>query len=632
MLDSDRGSLHLVLLIWLAALTACAIPRHAEARAPALRYQVEIPAPHQQYVHMTMEVDAPGRGPLSVAMPAWTPGSYLVRDYAKHVYDLHAEDRRGRALVVESIDKQTWRVQHHGRDFTLHYRVFAAEASVRSSHVDDHHASLIGASVFLYIVGELGRPARVEIALPEGWSAYSALESQTGAPRGHAWFSAPDYDQLIDAPIELGTPQVERFTVEGVPYAYVLTGAEGTVIDLPRLALDAKNIVEAQAELMDGLPNHRYVFLLRVSPSGGGGLEHADSTSMMMRRSAFDNDSGYVRAARLAAHEHFHLWNVKRIHDRVLGPFDYARENHSRLLWFHEGFTETMEGLSLVHAGLVQPEDHMRSLGKRWTTYLQKPGRNHDPIAALSFDAWTKAYKPAKNHPNVAVSYYEKGDLIGVALDLELRLRSATRGRTGSLPGLFRRLMASHGTQGRGIEYADIVASASAEAGEDMAWFFERYVEGTEELALPELVARVGGRVETTAPWLDDDGQPKAELTRMQRQKRLFTGLSLTKDAQVRSVEPGSPADTAGLMLDDEIVAVDGLRVRDRGALLARLADHDPGQSVELALFRSGRLIERELGLADNPHRTHRFSWVPSDELEPTTRKLRDAWLGSGGS
>ncbi|MCX4245056.1 M61 family metallopeptidase [Paraliomyxa miuraensis] len=627
-----RGTLGLLLVLLAAALTACALPRRAQARPPGssapVRYRVEIPAPHRQYVHVAMDVTSPSGRHAQVAMPAWTPGSYLIRDFARHVYDLRAEDDRGRALETRRLDKQTWRVEHGGRPFTVRYRVFAAEPSVRTSHVDDQHASLVGASLFLYVMGEQSRPSEVEVMLPAGWSAHTALAADPTASDGVVRLTAPDYDTLVDSPIELGTPAVERFEVDGAQIEYVLTGAEGTAIELRRLVDDARRVVEAQGELMGGLPFSRYVFLLRVSEVGGGGLEHASSTSMMMRRADFDRDDGYARAARLAAHELFHAWNVKRIHDRALGPFDYGRENHSRLLWLHEGFTETMEAQSLLRAGLVEPHDYVRELGQRFSSYLGKPGRNYAPLSSLSFDAWTKAYMPADNHPNVAISYYEKGDFVGIALDLELRLRAASHGHEGSLAGLFRRLMASHGAKGRGISADDVVAATSAEAGEDMAWFFARYVDGTEELPLPELLPRVGVDVKISAPWLDDDGKVLDVLGRTQRLERLHTGLQLSGNAEVRNVEPDSPADRAGLMLHDVVVAVDGLRTSTRSAVEARLADHVPGESVRIALFRGERLLERTLTVAESTARTIALSLRPQAELSAEQQRLRQAWLG----
>lgn len=630
MLPSRLRPLTLLLGLAIAVLAACSLSQTAHARKarPQLEYRVELPQPHRQYVHITLRVGSPGSRALDLAMPAWTPGSYLVRDYAKHVYDVRATTDSGRPLPVTRRDKQTWRVEHGGRDFVVQYRVFAAEASVRASHVDDRHASLIGASLYMYPVGHRDRASTLKVVLPEGWSAHTALPPATArASDGEAWFAVADYDTLVDSPIELGTPAMRQFVVDETHYDYVVTGAEGTAIDIDRLARDAEAVVAAQAELMGGLPLSRYVFLLRVSPRGGGGLEHHASTSMMMRRSAFDQERGYRSAARLAGHEHFHLWNVKRLHDRVLGPFDYRGENHSRLLWFHEGFTETMEAQGLLHAGLLTPREYLDDLGTRWTRYLKKPGRDRVSIAQVSFDAWIRAYQPQQNHANVSISYYEKGEYIGIALDLELRLRSASHGHAGSLPGLFRRLMASHGADDRGLTMDDIVAAASAEAGEPMQWFFDAYVEGTKPLPLPQILARAGIDVSTTAPWLDDQGQEKKTLTDNERRARVYSGLSIGSGGSVRNVVPGSPADAAGLMRGDEVLAIGGRRADDTAIARTRLSDHDPGHAIVIAVFRDGRLIERTLTLQQSPHRTVRFSIDPKADIEPSVAAVRDGWL-----
>lgn len=585
-------------------------------------YRVALPRPDTQYVHVRMRVDAPRGKSSDVAMPAWAPGSYLVRDFARHVYDLAATDTRGKPLEVTRVDKQTWRVAHRGRPFEVAYRVFAAERSVRTSHVDDRHASLVGTSVFAYVDGELDRPCRVTVDLPEGWSAHTALAPATAAA-GEASFTAPDYDHLVDAPIELGTPTVRTFEVDGTRFEYVVTADDLTGLDLDRLAADAERIAAAQGRMMEGFPFARYVFLLELGEHGGGGLEHAESSSLMMRRTAFDDPEGYAAARRLVAHEFFHLWNVKRIHDVALGPFDYARENHSRLLWLHEGFTETVESLSLLRAGFVEPEPWLATLASDWTAYVAKPGRNHTPISELSFEAWIKAYKPADNHPNVAVSYYEKGRMIGVALDLELRLRAARHGRQGSLMGLFRRLQREFGAQGKGITSADVTAAATAEAGEDMAWFFARHVDGVKDVPLPELLPKIGVTAKAHPPWEHPDGTPRSDAAR----RRTYTGLDLDARGEVTNVVPGSPADEAAFMLHDEILAIDGLRADSRERIENEVARRGPGKTVKVTLFRDGRLVTRSLPLAENPHRVWRFTLEPASALDDRTRALRDAWL-----
>jgi predicted metalloprotease with PDZ domain len=613
----------------MVGLAACSLGGHAAASAPpsskrAIEYRVALPRPDTQYVHVDMRVASPRGTSSDIAIPAWAPGSYLVRDFARHVYDLEASGDDGKPLETTRIDKQTWRVEHRGRPFHVRYRVFAAEKSVRTSHVDDRHASLVGTSVFAYVEGELDRPCRVVVDLPSGWSAHTALDPGPAAA-GEAVFTAPDYDRLVDAPIELGSPVVRTFEVDGARFEYVVTGSDLAGVDIDRLVADARRIVQAQGGMMEGFPFARYVFLLELGEQGGGGLEHASSTSMMMRRTAFDDPEGYASARRLVAHEFFHLWNVKRIHDVALGPFDYSRENHSRLLWLHEGFTETVEAMSLLRAGFVKPEEWLSDLAGEWTTYLQRPGRNHAPISELSFEAWIKAYKPADNHPNVAVSYYEKGRMIGVALDLELRLRAASHGREGSLMGLFRRLQREFGAQDKGITQADVARAATAEAGEDMAWFFARHVDGKKDVPLPELMRKIGVHATSHAPWLHPDGTERADASR----RRTWTGLELDKDGAVANVVPGSPADTAALMLHDEIVAIDGVRADTRERIEAVLAERGPGKTVEVALFRDGRLLTRSLALHETPHRIWRFTLEPEATLDDRTRTLRARWLAA---
>jgi predicted metalloprotease with PDZ domain len=608
-----------LLLVLAAALAACAAAPGSPA-TPArtsdtgerrlVHYALAIPDPAQQWVHVTMTVARPKGPRTAVAMPAWTPGSYLVRDHARHVDGVRAEDLEGKPLALQRVDKQTWRVEHGRRGFRLRYRVFADEPGVRTSHVDDRHASLNGAGVFMYIVGQTARPASLDIALPAGWQAHSALDPASGTAAS-ARFSAPDYDTLVDSPIVLGTPELRSFTTAGARIELVFAAPAGSNADTARIAADLQKIVATFARMMGGLPLRRYVFLVLADETGDGGLEHAASTLLRVPKDMFSEPAGYRKFNNLAAHEFFHLWNVKRLRDAALLPYDYRGEDYTRLLWFHEGFTETMEQQALLRAGIVAGDVWLRELATGWTAYARKPGRNHAPLAELSHDAWIKAYKPSPAHGNTLISYYEKGYLLGLCLDLELRLRSAQNGRQGSLLGLFRRLMASHGTPGKGLMYADIIAAASAEAGEPMDTFFARHVDGRDELPLPGLLARIGVRVTD------------------ETSKKGHAGLVLTADRTIKNIEPDSPAAAAGLMLGDEIVAVAGARVRTGDEALARLGERKPGEKVEVAVFRAGRLLIRPLTLAADPHRTFRFELAPESGLTPQTLGLRKAWLAS---
>lgn len=599
----------MALTLWLPSRAEAAKPKRKAALDP-VGYQLSIPEPTTRYVHVRIELSEAPSEQTTLAMPAWTPGSYLIRDFGKHVYDVAAHDLDGRELAVARVDKQSWTVANAGRGFVIEYRVFAGELSVRTSYVDDRFALLNGAGLFMYVDGQTGRAAELELTPPSGWAVHTALDRRSEASR----FSAPSYDELIDSPLLLGEAEVRTFAVVGKPIEVVMVAAGGTNADLDRIADDAEQIVRAFARTLNGLPFDRYSFLLVGDEVGGGGLEHHDSTAMIVRPWTFTSDSGYHGLARLMAHEFFHVWNVKRIHDEVLGPFDYSKESYSELLWFHEGLTETMETRALLRAGLISADDYLNQLAAAWTSYRRKPGRNATAIAELSREAWIKSYKPEANHGETTISYYEKGNLIGVCLDLTLRLRGRANRTNGSLDGVFRRLWAlrdpSSGQAPIGID--DIIAAASAEAGEDMQWFFDRYVYGTEELPLPELLERAGFVVEA------------ARVGDHDARARVWSGIS--GGATVSLIEPGSPASTAGLMLGDELIAVDGGRVESVSEANERLADRGVGATATISLFRRDRLETRELTTVENPHRRWLFS-RPEQPDDAELARLRSLWL-----
>ncbi|PRQ03612.1 M61 glycyl aminopeptidase [Enhygromyxa salina] len=605
-------------LVVLAALAVAglSLPRVSDAAKPRreptepVSYRLSIPEPATRYVHVHVEVADARARQTEVAMPAWTPGSYLIREFGKNVYGVEARalasDGPGAALAVERVDKQTWSVANAGAGFALDYRVFADELSVRTSYVDDRFALLNGSGVFMYVVGETARAAELELELPPTWPVHTAL------PRANKRYTASSYDELIDSPLLLGEGEVREFSVAGKALEFVYVAPAGSNANIDRIAADTEQIVRAYARILNGLPFDRYSFLMVGDAAGGGGLEHHDSTALIVDPWIFSRASGYARLQRLVAHEFFHLWNVKRIHDELLGPFDYARETYTELLWFHEGFTETLETRALLRAGLITSEQYLGQLSAAWTAYLRKPGRNLTPIASLSREAWIKSYQPEANHSETTVSYYEKGNLIGVCLDLSLRLRGRANHTGGSIEGLFRRLWALRdpSTGQAAITIDDIVAAASAEAGEDMRWFFDRYVYGTEELPLPELLEQAGFVVE-------------AELA--EGRQAVWSGMSGHRT--VAAIEPGSPAAVAGVMHGDELIAVDGARVDDVGEANSRLADLGVGATAELSLFRRDRLEQRELTTAKSPHR--RFTCAKPDERVDDLElgRVRQLWL-----
>jgi predicted metalloprotease with PDZ domain len=593
------------------------MPRHEPSISTApVRFHVAMPEPQSHELVVTMEIPAlPDRQRLRLGMPAWAPGSYMVRDFARHVYDLAVTDLRGRPVPTVRLDKQRWEIASEGRAVRVAYRVFAFEESVRTSIFDDAHAFWNGSSLFFYVEEELARPAHVEVAPRPGWRVSTALPSVSGRA---STFRANSYDELCDSPFEVGTHDLETFKIGKTKFEVALFGRSNA--DRGRLLGDLRKIVTATGELFGGFPFDRYLFIIHHLGARGGGLEHANSCTLDIAGLGFEDDKAYQRFAELAAHEFFHAWNVKRIRDRVLGPFDYERENYTRLLWFHEGFTEYMESIILLRAGVLDPGTYLDDLAEEWPRYAYRPGRNVTPLSELSFEAWTKLYKPSDNHTNRTVSYYEKGKW--VALVLELMLRQATRGKRG-VEDLFIALWREFQTTGRGLGEDDIEAAVTALAGQSLDDYFESYIRGTEELPVLELLTQAGISVVSEAPWENDRGDD----VKRERQ-RAYAGIAwgnAGERAIVRSVVPEGPAWAAGLTYGDDVIAVAGQRVNAATAA-RRFSDFQPGNKVEVHFFRKDNLRSAHVVLGENPERRVRLS--PAPRPSRTARAVRRAWLG----
>jgi predicted metalloprotease with PDZ domain len=578
-----------------------------------LRYRVAMPEPSSHEFHVTLQIPTLRERPvLDLVFPAWTPGSYMVRDFSRHIYDLQITSN-GRAIPSERLDKLRWRVQSGGHPVEVSYRVFAFDQSVRTSFLDEDRAFLIGTSLFFLVEGEATRPCLLDIEPPDGWRISTALAAARGTRHR---FRATDYDQLVDEPVEMGRHRVYAFRQAGARFDVTIAGR--TNADVARLLADLRRIVGATGALFGGFPFERYLFIIHALPERGGGLEHACSCTLDIAGLAFEDEKGYQRFNELAAHEFFHAWNVKRIRDQVLGPFDYTGENYTRLLWFHEGFTEYMQAIILLHAGLLTAEQYLKDLSDDWARYAGRPGRNVTPLSQLSFEAWIKQYKPADNYVNRAVSYYEKGKWAALLLDLVLR--QATRGRRG-LPQVFRRLWQSHGRRGRSITAADIRAAAESVAGRSLGAYFSRFIDGTAELPVPSWLRRAGLAAQACSP-AQAEGEDGVKMRRQQG----WAGLSFAagEAAVVKNVIPDSPAWKAGLTFRDEIVAVNDHQV-DASTVAKRLADRGPGQTVTIAFFRQQILRTTSLRLVRTPER--KWTFVVDPFASPARRRVGQGWL-----
>jgi len=588
-----------------------------------IEYRVAMPEPASHEFDVEMRVPAlPDHETAEIVFPTWAPGSYMVRDFVRHVFRLTVTDERGRPLARERLDKQRWRITTGGRAFRVRYRVFAFEASVRTSFLDDSHGYFNGTSVFFHVEGELGRPCRVTVVPPprSGWRVATALRLVPGA---RATYAADDFDELCDAPFEIGAHETRAFAVGRTKFELALYGRHNA--DVRRLIDILKRIAGATGRMFGGFPFDRYLFIVHALPVATGGLEHRASVTMDVAGLSFEDEGGYRRFADLAAHEFFHAWNVKRLHDAALGRFDYTRENYTRLLWFFEGFTDYLAHIIMLRAGVTSDRDFHRMIAEDWPKYATRPGRNETPLDELSFEAWIKQYKPSENYVNRAVSYYERGLWAGMALDLELRL--ATGGRRG-LPEMFRRMWDRLARVGWAVTEQDVRDAAAAIAGRRMDRFFDRYVRGTDELPLPALWRRAGMKVAARAEW-DESPKPPADRDRVRaRRARAWTGIDLHPERLlVRNVVPDSPAWRAGVTFGDDIVAVGGVRVNP-ATFAKRVGDAAPGARLPIAFFRRDLLREATLTLAESPART----WsIAADAKAPArAAAVRTGWLGRG--
>lgn len=570
------------------------------------------PSRHVYRVSLALAGLAPGRHRLT--LPVWA-GGYEIEDFSRRVFDLAVRAPAGDTVPVGKVSKNTWVFDAASDAVTVTYAVYAFDLGTTRSHLDDTHAYWNGGTLFFYLDDDKGRPVAVHVLAPEGWYASTAL---AGDPDDPLLFHAADYDELVDSPVEVGTHRRYTFIVEGKRHTIALWG-EGNQDDA-RLVRDTRRIVEAEASLFGGLPYPHYTFIFHIAERSTGGLEHKNSTTCGFERFTFQPQARYRRALSLIAHEFFHLWNVKRIHPDMLGPFDYTREVHTHLLWAMEGFTSYYAALLLRRSGLYSVADYLELLAEDVKRYESQPGRFVMDLARSSFDTWLGEYHPNADTPNRAISYYLKGSLVGLALDLDIR------GRTGgqeSLDDVLRLLFQRYGQYDRGFPEGVYQETAEEVAGGSLAQFFGRYINGVDPLPLDAVLATAGLSLtrRTTVPGDGRDGDTASPA---------WLGVS-TQMEQGRPVVRTAydPGPAAGVLdAGDALVALNGIRIPEGDALAERVAaNHRPGDRVELTVFRRDRLTTRPLVLGTAQPNQYRIERV----AHPTAaqRATYEAWLGS---
>lgn len=618
----------------------------SKPRSFDLLYRVSPAIPEAHLFAVELVIRGVPVSPLHLSLPAWIPGSYMIRDFARNIVRIAAADPAGRPLALAKRDKQTWELAEPGPGSSgpirIRYQVFAWDLSVRAAHLDTTHAYFNGPSLFLRVSGYDDQPCVVELVPPMGegyggWRVATSLMTLDAPPLGFGTYWAEDYSDLIDHPVEMGHFDHVTFEVQGVPHAVALSGRHR--VDAPRLAADLARVCAQHAALFGELPIDRYLFLATVVGEGYGGLEHRFSSSLLCSRDDLPTaneqmpSEGYRRFLGLCSHEYFHLWHVKRIRPQAHLDGNLAAEVHTRLLWAFEGITSYYDELALVRSGVIDTPAYLQLLAQTITRVQRTPGRFVQTLAESSFDAWTKLYKPDENAPNAIVSYYGKGALVAIALDLSIR-RATQGGR--SLDDLMRALWVRHGRTGIGVSERGIERLAAEVTGVDLDAFFEQALDSTEDLDLQGLLATVGigmrlrqargpkdlgGWVERPNPCAQD--QPPLPSLAV----RLRPG---SPEAVIQHVLTGGAGERAGLAPGDTLVAIDGLRVTAEN-FERLIAQAGPSSSEEGAgplrihVFRRDELLE--LSARPLPAVADTCDLYLIDPVSPDVVRARSNWL-----
>ena len=577
-----------------------------------LRYRVAVPRPESHLVEVELRFPTAGAAAATVEMAAWCPGSYLIRDYARHLRDLVVEDAgSGRRLEAVQVSKREWEIQAAGaEEVRVRYRIYGHELTVRTNHVDRSHAFLHGPALFLFPGAARDWPCELEVAAPSGWPVETGLSGESGRYR------AADVDELLDCPLHLGPVELRELHAGGRPIRLAVWGHEepSGPFGLDDLVRDLGKVIDSHAARLGDLPCPAYTFILMLSPGAYGGLEHRSSSANLNSPFAFAQGKTYQELVELLSHELFHAWNGKRLRPAAFDRFDYGRENYTRCLWVIEGLTSYYDRLAVRRAGVMTSGQYLGKLLEDWGRMQALPGRFRHSLEDSSLNAWQKLYKPDESNINTSISYYLKGSLVMAALDLELRRRS--EGEI-DLDRVLVHLWREFGARERG--YPEDVRVIFEEAcGLELGDFFARHIHGREDPDLEGQLAAFG--LDLTATW---EGYKKDEGAR----PPVWLGVFMAAGGRVvAGVLDGGPAERAGLSPGDEIVALNRYQVTGEPDLRGKLVGRAAGEAVSLAVFRRGRLETLDLALENAPHT--RLELVAQADPGPVAKKLYRDWMG----
>jgi predicted metalloprotease with PDZ domain len=568
---------------------------------PSLSYRVAMPCPHNHLFEVTAQVQNCLEATLDLKMPVWTPGSYLVREYARHIQSFKAIDQSGKPLKVQKIAKNHWQVQEVEDWVEVRYQLFANELTVRTNHLDASHGYFNPAALCFFIPGYEQQPIRISIDPPSNWHVSTPL------PGDGKTFVAQNFDELVDSPFEIGEHRVYDFVVNDKPHKLAVWGGGNLVVE--RAISDIQKIIPTAAEIFGGLPYKHYLFLLHLTANSYGGLEHKNCCSLIYPRWQLGKAEHYRRFMQLVAHEFFHLWNVKRIFPQGLEKFDYCNENYTCGLWFSEGVTSYYDLMIPRRAGIYDRAVFLAELSKEVSRYLTTPGRLVQPLMESSFDAWIKLYRSDSNSSNSQMSYYLKGAMVTWLLDLKIRANSDSQ---RSFDDVLRRLWQTCAQEGRGFTDLELESLIQEITGIDLADFYRDYLYGLVELPFDEYLQPFGLCLVVA----DKESFP-------------YWGLTVKTEGSkevIKSVAAGSPGAIAGIDPGDELLAIDGYRLAAE-KVGERLANYEPGAEIQVTVFHQDLLVTYVLKLAAPQPSKYELKLL--SELTPRQLYNLQSWAGT---
>ena len=574
---------------------------------PSLTYYVKMTQANCHLFEVSLQIENWSDTVLHLKMPVWTPGSYLVREYAKHIQDFKALSKdKQKKLLSQKVGKNHWEVETKEVDSILiNYRVFANELTVRTNHLDNTHGYFNGAALFYFIPGLEKQPITIEIIPPNStWKISTALPA---IPEKVNQFQADNFDTLVDSPFEIGNHAVYPFEVLGKPHQYSIWGTGN--INPNQLIEDTKKIIETESQLFGGLPYENYLFILHLTNNGFGGLEHKNSCSLIYSRFGFREKDKYNRFIQLVAHEFFHLWNVKRIRPKGLENFDYEKENYTPSLWFSEGTTSYYDMVIPLRAGIYDSQRFLEILGKEITRFLNIPGRKVQPLSESSFDAWIKLYRRDANSDNSQISYYLKGELISLLLDLLIRAKHKNK---RSLDNVMVQMWEQFGQSEIGFTPHQLQQVIESVADMDLQSFFNLYIDSTEKLPFNKYLEPFGLQLK---PILEDEGVPYLGIrVRSENNKEI-----------IKFVAKGSPASLEGIDSDDELLAINGIRIT-ADKLNERLKDYQTGEIIAVTVFHQDEL--KTLSVTLGTPQPNRYEVIQIENPSTVQQENLNGWLG----